>query len=191
MQNTNTIFHINNNKVVNIKSEILCREAEDDIFYFNKINSAYKKLQEAVKLSPYHLKSLLLLADICIIKGYIKKALNLYHTAEKLSASAKTFASIAYCYYRLNQYNKALEYCNTAVEEIRTDNFSLYPQITELKINVLIAQKRYKQAYITFIQAQNILDANSLKSIYNINYDLLNEKINLQKKLKSSNLKIV
>ena len=191
MQNTNTNLYINNNNIINIKSEILCREAEDDFFYFYKINTAYKKLNEAVKLSPFHLKSILLLADICVLKGFIKKALKLYLTAEKLSFSTKTTAAIAYCNYRLCNYNTALDYCNKAIEDITINDFSLYPQILELKINILISKRQYKQAYIAFIQAQNILDENSLKSIYNINYDLLNEKINLQKKLKMSNLKIV
>ena len=58
-------------------------------------------------------------------------------------------------------------------------------------MNILLEMKKYKQAYITFIQAQNVMDTVSLKNIYNSNYELINEKLKLQKKLKQSHLKIV
>lgn len=192
MQNTNNISYIKESKIINIKSEILCREAEDDFFYFNKINLAYKKLLEAVKLTPYHLKSVMLLADISFIKGYTKKALELYKRAEEISApNAKIYASIANCEYCSENNIKALEYCEKAINVLNNENYMLFSQIFEIKINILMKQKRYKQAYIAFIQSQNILDNSSLKAIHNINYEVLNEKINLQKKLKLSNLKII
>lgn len=192
MQNINNVSYINQNKVINIKTELLCREAEDDFFYFNKVNTAYKKLLEAVSLTPFHLKSLLLLADISFIKGYTKKALELYLRAERINSSnPKILASIANCYSVLKEFSLSLKYCDKAIDKVGTENYSLYSQILEIKINVLTEQKRYKEAYVVFIQAQNILDSTSLKTIYNTNYELLNEKINLQKKLKRSNLKIV
>ena len=61
----------------------------------------------------------------------------------------------------------------------------------EIKIDSLVNLKRYKEAYVAFIQAQNILDIISLKTIYSSNYELINEKIKLQNKLQHSNLKIV
>lgn len=191
MQNSNTINYINNGKIINMKSELLCREAEDDFFYFNKINTAYKKLNEAVKLSPFHIKSIMLLADICFIKGYIKKALSLYKKAANLHENAKVFGAIAACYNSLNEYNLALNACNKAVSLITEEEGSLLLQIAELKINILIALKKYDLAFMTFSKLRRISDNNLLQLIYNINYEKLTEKINLQKKLKQSNLKIV
>ena len=60
MQNTSDISYINKSKVINIKTELLCREAEDDFYYFNNVNAAYRKLKKAVELSPFHTKSILL-----------------------------------------------------------------------------------------------------------------------------------
>lgn len=192
MQNTNNISYINKNKVINIKSEILCREAEDDFFYFNKVNVAYKKLKEAVTLTPFHLKSVILLADIHFIKGQTKKALELYLRAEEISASnARVLAAIANCNYVLGNYTESLFYCERAIEKLDYENYALFSQIFEIKINILMEQKKYKQAYIAFIQAQNILDNTSLRVIYNINYELLSEKISLQKRIQKSNLQIV
>ena len=192
MQNITNKSYINSKKIINIKSELLCREAEDDFFYFNNVNIAYKKLCEAVKLSPNHLKSIILLADVSFVKGYIKKALELYIKAENLgNNSAKIYASIANCYNILKCYDKALEFCNKALDIIGNEAFSIYSQIIEIKINILIMKKMYKQAYVTFIQAQNIIDKNSLKSIYNINYEILNKKLNIQKRLNKTHLKIV
>ena len=189
MQNTNIKSYINSNKIVNIKSEILCREAEDDFFYFHKVNTAYKKLCEAVKLTPSHTKSVLLLADVCFIKGYINKALNLYLQALQYIKQPRLYAAAANCYNIKGDYALALKYCDLAIEFMTEEHLSLYSQVTEMKINIFISQKQYKQAYNTFLKAKNILDNNS--GIYNINYEILSAKIDLQKKLKQSNLKIV
>lgn len=192
MQNTSNISYINNSKVINIKSEILCREAEDDFYYFNNVNAAYKKLKLAVELTPYHLKSLLLFADVCFVKGLIKNALELFIRAEKISPlNTKVMASIANCSYVLGDYQTALEYIEKTIVRLNDDSISLHSQLLEIKISILMAEKKYNDAYVAFIQAQNILDSNSLKSIYNVSYEILSEKIKLQKKLKKSNLKIV
>ncbi len=190
MHNYNNISYINN-KIINIQSEILFREAEDDLFYFNKINSAYKKLQKGIKLTPCHYKSIMLLADICIIKGYYNKALNLYKEAEHICDSFKISASICNCYYLMKMDKEALKYCEKALQNFDGDNFLLYSQITEIKVNILINLKLYKKAYKTVLKSKNIIDAISLKNIYNTEYELLNGKINLQKKIKYSGLKIV
>lgn len=192
MQNTSNILQINKSKVINIKSELLCREAEDDFYYFNNVNAAYKKLKLAVELTPYHLKSLLLYADVCFVKGLIKNALELFVRAEKISPlNTKVLASIANCSYVLGDYSIALQYIEKTIELLNDESISLHSQLLEIKINILMAEKRYNDAYVAFIQAQNILDSNSLKSIYNVSYEILSEKIKLQKKLKKSNLKIV
>ncbi len=192
MQNVNNTSYINKNKIINIKSEVLFREAEDDLFYFNKINSAFKKLKTALELTPYHYKSIVMYADICFMKGYIKKALRYYLKAgEILQSDAKVQAAICNCYNIMKDYKNALKYCKKAITLLNYQNFSLLSQLIEIKINILVSQKKYKQAYITFIQAQNILDNNSLNIIYNENYNLINEKIKLQKKLLHSHLKIV
>lgn len=192
MQNTSNIPHINKSKVINIKSELLCREAEDDFFYFNNVNAAYKKLRLAVELTPYHFKSLLLFADVCFVKGLINNALELFVRAEKISPlNTKVLASIANCNYVLGDYSTALQYIEKTIELLNDESISLHSQLLEIKINILMAEKRYNDAYVAFIQAQNILDSNSLKSIYNVSYEILSEKIKLQKKLRKSNLKIV
>lgn len=192
MQNTSNIPHIDKSKVINIKSELLCREAEDDFYYFNNVNAAYKKLKLAVELTPYHLKSLLLYADVCFVKGLIKNALELLVRAEKISPlNIKVLASIANCSYVLGDYSTALQYIEKTIELLNDESISLHSQLLEIKINILMAEKRYNDAYVAFIQAQNILDSNSLKSIYNVSYEILSEKIKLQKKLRKSNLKIV
>lgn len=192
MQNTSDILYTDRTKVINIKSEILCREAEDDFFYFNNLNAAYKKLKKAVELTPFHQKSVLLYADVCFVKGMIKEALELYSRIEKISPlNIKVLSSIANCNYVLGNYSISLEYINKTLELLNDENISLQAQLLEIKINILMAERKYKDAYIAFIKSQNILDSHSLKNIYNISYEVLEEKINLQKRLKKSNLKIV
>ena len=74
---------------------------------------------------------------------------------------------------------------------IQNEIEAFYFQIIEIKINSLIGLKKYKQAYMTFIQCQSLLEQIDLLNIYNQNFYLINQKIKLQNKLKKSNLKIV
>ena len=191
MQNSNKYSYINN-KVINIKSELLFREAEDDFYYFNKINNAYKKLTQAVRLTPTHLKSIILLANICFIKGKIKKALSLYSIAKNISPNNnKITAAIANCNYVLGNYSQALIYIEKSIKKVSFENCEFYSQLLEIKINILFEQKKYKEAYSTFINFKNNLRKISFITDYNINYELLSKKIDLQKKVQKSNLKIV
>lgn len=189
MQNISNSLFINSKKVINMKSELLFREAEDDFFYFNKINSALKKLELAIKLTPSHTKSIMLCADIYFIKGNIKKALSYYKMAQ--TQTPRNIASIANCFYVLKEFENALIFADKAIDMLKNEDVLLYSQLVEIKINSLIELKKYKQAYIVFIQSQNILDTYSLKHIYTSNYELLNDKLKLQKKLRHSGLKIV
>ena len=192
MQNISNLSYIGSKKVINMRSEVLFREAEDDFFYFNKINSALKKLEEAVKLTPSHTKSLMMCADIYFMKGNIKKALATYQNAYLYGQSgARCIAAISNCFYALKDYEQALMWVDKALNALDREDYSLYSQLIEIKINVLVEMKRYKQAYVVFIQSQNVLDIISLKNIYNSNYELINEKLQLQKKLRASRLQIV
>ena len=192
MQNYNNPSILNEEKIINIKSEVLFREAEDEFYYFYNLSKAQKKLKEAIDLTPNHIKSIMLYANVCYVKGQIKKALNLYKKSEELNnKDSRILASIANCYKSLENYTEALTYTDKALALLKLENNHLYSQLIEIKIDSLVNLKKYKEAYITFIQAQNILDIISLKAIYNSNYELINEKIKLQNRLKRSNLKIV
>ncbi|MCD7879983.1 MAG: hypothetical protein LUG16_08645 [Candidatus Gastranaerophilales bacterium] len=186
MQNTSNFEYITNAKVINIKSEMLFRQAEDELFYNNEINSAQKKLELSVKLTPAYLKSIILLADIYFLKGKIKKALDLYHRANKINPkNLKVLSSLCNAYYVLNNYEQTLKYYNLAVENIKNIEDSIFlSQLTEIKIDVLIQQKQYQKAYALYAQMQNTSKRKFLKNI-------LDKKIKLKNKLFRSNLRIV
>ena len=50
MQNFGDISYLDSKKIIDIRSEVLFREAEDDFYYFSNINSALKKLKKAKKI---------------------------------------------------------------------------------------------------------------------------------------------
>ncbi len=188
MQNSNNTSFFYNTKIINIKSELLFREAEDDFFYFNHINLAEKKLKNAINLTPLHFKSIMLLANIYFIKGYTKKALNLYIQANNISKNNYTvLASIANCYSNLEENNNALKFCNKALDLLKNENFNLFSQLIEIKIQALINLKKYKQAFSTYMNAKNTLDIFSIKMINSLNYD----KMKKHNKLYYSYLHIV
>lgn len=189
MRNIENYDYIKKSNIINLKSEILFREAEDDFFYFNGLSSAERKLQTAIKLTPNHIKSIVLLADICFIKGKIKKALKLYIQADFISGNnPKIIAAIANCYYSLQMYNLAIKYSQSALKLIKGSNFELHSQIIEIKINALYELKRYKRAFYLYnIYKNNFYGENSIC----LNYNELKEKLDLREKLNRSKLKVV
>ncbi len=174
------------NNVININSERLFREAEEELYYLNNINSAYKKLKQSVLLTPNHLKSIIMLADIAFLKGHIRKALELYNTACQIkSGDFRIYASIANCYNELDKKENALKYCEFALGCKNIENYSLFNQLLEIKIELLISKKDYEHAYLS------LLEFKKQSEKFDFNYDFLHNKIVLQRKLLNSNLKIV
>ena len=192
MQNTGNLLYRDSKKIINLKSEVLFREAEDDFFYFNKINSAFKKLTLAVELTPSHTKSLMLLADICFMKGDIKLALKYYQQAEVIcSDKSKIYASLSNCYYALKDFTSAIKYADKSLQLLKSDDFSLYSQLVEIKVNSLVELKKYFEANDLFVQSKNYMDSLTFKSLYNSTFELINEKLKLKKRLAEVRLRIV
>ena len=192
MQNSGNLLYRDSKKVINLKSEVLFREAEDDFFYFNKINSAFKKLTLAVELTPSHTKSLMLLADICFMKGDIKLALKYYLQAEVIcSDKSKIYASLSNCYYALKDFTSAIKYADKSLQLLKSDDFSLYSQLVEIKVNSLVELKKYSEANDLFVQSKNYMDSLTFKSLYNSSFELINEKLKLKKRLQEVKLRIV
>ena len=192
MQNSGNLLYRDNKKVINLQSEVLFREAEDDFYYFNKVNLAYKKLSKAVDLTPFHTKSLMLLADICFMKGDVKLALNYYQQAEIVSADKpKVYASLSNCYYALKDFSNAVKFADKSLEMLRSDDFSLYSQLVEIKVNSLVELKKYSEANEIFTQSRNYMDSLTFKSLYNTSFELINEKLKLKKKQQQVKLRIV
>ncbi len=192
MQNINNISYINISKVININSEVLFREAEDDFYYFNKINLAYKKLKQAVKLTPSHKKSLVLAGNICFIKGHLKKALHFYLEADKFSSpNCKIYSLICNCYFSMQNYKKALEYSNMALELLEEEDLELYYQLLELRVSIFYKLKEYKKAYAILTKIKKRINLIPDNNFYVTNSELLIEKIKLQKKIKTFGLQII
>ena len=192
MQNSNNPEYLNNRKIINIKSEILFREAEDDFFYFGNINSALKKLNLAIELTPNHTKSFILCADAYYLKGNYKKALENYQKVlisdEK---NTRILGAIASCYFSLREYQRTIKYINKALNALKHEEFSLFEQLLELKINTYLELKEYEKAIEIYNEVKTIAEKVSYKQIYASNFELLNERLKKQEKLKKLGLKIV
>ena len=192
MQNSNDSLYLNNKKIINIKSEVLFREAEDDFFYFGNLNSALKKLNMAIELTPTHTKSCVLCADAYFIKGNYKKALENYKKAlETAPKNTKILGAIASCYFSLKEFHRAIKFINKALKVIQQDEFSLFEQLLELKINTYLELKEYEKAIEMYDEIKVIAERVSYKQVYASNFELLNEKLKKQQKVKKLGLKIV
>lgn len=192
MQNNFKYFDFNISNVVNIESERLFREAEDNFLYFNSPAKALKQLNKAIDLSPFHHKSLVMKGDIKFIKGKIDEALKLYTMANKINPNdSKILGAIATCYESKQNYTEALGYCEKAFHYIDENNTPIYSSLYELKISIMLKLKKYEQAKRFMKYSKNHLlteDMNFLKSNCK---KIINEKIEIKNRIKNSNLKAV
>ncbi|MDD3238415.1 MAG: tetratricopeptide repeat protein [Candidatus Gastranaerophilales bacterium] len=180
-----------NADVINIKSEILYREAEDNFFYFNKLKKAVRNLNTALKLTPNHAKSLILMGDIRFIQGKTKEALNYYLQANELRPdNAKILGGIANCYSYISNPQKAILYCDRAFSNINCDNEELYSSLYEIKISNLLNEKKYTKAGLFIKKAEKAL---TMEDFFNLipQKTALNIKLALQNRIKSNSLKLI
>lgn len=191
MQNNHTIALKKATNIINLKSEILFREAEDCFLYFNETEEAIVKLDEAIKLSPFHHKSLILKGDIYFITGRIDEALNLYKQAEMSSKNnSKILASIATCLESKEDYTNALSYCDKAFVFINEYNCELYVSLYELKSSILLKLKRYEQAKKFIAGAKHNLSFEEISAL-KTHKEIINFKLKLKEKLKVANLQVL
>ena len=174
--------------VININTEKLYREAEDCFFYFNRYKKAIEKLNEAIKLTPAHAKSLKLRGDINYALGNIDGALEDYTSAAALKPNdAILLASISSLYEILGKYELALAFCEDAMNKINIYTNRIFSQLCELKINILISMQRYSEAenYLNFAKRRF-----SPEELYGT-HEYLKKKLELIEKINNLSLKIV
>lgn len=177
--------------VINIKSEILFREAEDCFLYFNQIKKAVKKLDEAIELTPNHHKSLALKGDILYVKGKINEALDVYTQANKFSKNdSKILGSMAICLEAKEEYEKAMYYCDKAFFFINENNCQILQSLYELKISILLKLKEYEKAEKMFSEAKYNLSVDEIVSLKS-HKEVINLKLRIREKLKTSNLQVL
>ena len=126
------------------------------------------------------------------MKGDIKLALKYYQQAELFcSDKSKIYASFSNCYYALKDFSLAIKFADKSLKLLKSDDFSLYSQLIEIKVNSLVELKKYSEANEIFTQSRNYMDSLTFKNLYNSSFELINEKLNLKKKLQKVNLRIV
>lgn len=188
----NTTLEKNRKFIVDIRAEKLFREAEDDFFYFGKINDAIEKLEKALMFSPQMIKALLMRANIDVIEGALESALGFYLLAETYSPdNVKVLAGLANIYEMKGQNDKALEYIEKAFD-VGFSKFSpLNKVLIDLKFTVLVKQKKYLEAQRIIEKSKYVLSENDFREIQLSNLSILKQKISLQKRLEKTNLKLV
>ncbi len=177
--------------VINIKSEILFREAEDNFLYFNQLEKSKDKLLESLELTPIHYKSNILLGDIYFIKGNFTEAFECYKKAEiTFKNDPKVLASIANCFEVMGDFLSALKYCEKAFLNINDDNVQLLPSLYELKIKILVQLKKYESAKQIIDKAKRFLSIDEIITI-NSHKNELTKKLSLIKKVESLKLQVL
>lgn len=189
IQNSKILYDDN---VLNINSERLYREAEDDFFYFGKIKSAEKKLKSAIEYSPCHIKSLKLIGDIYFVSGRMKKAFDYYSQAAALKPSdAVILASLASVSETLGNFETALQFVNLAFQNLKTQDVHIFASLSSLKVSLLINLQKYTEAKNFLENAKKRLSFEESGRLATLGHEVLKKKLALKEKMEKLNIKVV
>lgn len=177
--------------ISDLRSERLYREAEDELFYFDNIESAEEKIELALSYFPYFIKARVMNANIKILKGEYEKAIDIYLAAEKIApANVNVLAGLANLYEITDNLLLANKYVNKSLS-CGFINAELRKNLIELKISILIRMKKYKEAKSLIDSAKYELNSEELKELQAKNLSVIKNKLQLHKKLNKLNLKLV
>ncbi len=178
--------------VLNINSERMYRQAEDDFFYFFQTKKAEKKLKAVLKFDPCHIKSMKLLGDVYFTDGKTDKAFEYYSRAAALKPEdAKILANLASVNEISGRYEIALQFTETAFKNLKINDTILFSELSALKINLLIKLQKYSDAQKFLENTNRRLSYQDNGKYTSIGYDILKKKIKLKEKIKRLNIQVV
>lgn len=189
LKNSKILFDDN---VLNIDTERYYREAEDYFFYFDRADKAIKLLKKAIKLTPYHVKSLKFLGDVYFAIGKMKKAFDYYSQAAALKpCDATIMSSMATICDALNDSKNALAFLDLAFEYLTIEDMRLYAQFCDLKFSLLVKMQKYADAKKFLDTVNKRLPVEEKGLVASVNRDILKKKLSLKERMDNLNIKVV
>ena len=181
-----------NRGVLDLRSERLYREAEDEFYFFDNCKAVEKKLKKALDFSPSFVKALVLLANLYLYCGKIEKSLDFYKQAELIDANdVKVLAGLANLYEMLGEYKHAYDYVDKALLVTQFVSPALKKSLIELKSIILFKLKKYDEAKLFIEKSRSVLTQNDINEIKAGNFVELNHKLKLQQKIKNMHLSLI
>lgn len=178
--------------VTDVRAERLFREAEDDFFYFNKIEAAITKIEKALEYTPNMLKAIIMRANIAFLEGNFEQALDFYQKAESLAPqNTKALSGLANVYEVCNNNTKSLEYINKALCILTSDSAQLKKALIDLKSTVLVKLGKYSEAKRLIDESRYAFSDDDFHDLQINNLSTINHKLELREKLKRIKLKLV
>lgn len=188
-KNSKILFDDN---VLNIDTERYFREAEDYFFYFDRTDKAISLLKKAIKLTPYHVKSLKFLGDIYFATGKMKKAFDYYSQAAALKPCDSTVMSaMAAVCDALNDFKNALAFLDLAFEYLTIEDMRLFAQFCDLKFSLLVKMQKYSEAKKFLDTVNKRLPMEETGLVTSVNRDILKKKLSLKERMENLNIKVV
>lgn len=178
--------------ISDVRAEKLFREAEDDFFYLNDIESAISKIEKALEFAPNVLKIILMRANMALIEGELEKALEFYKRAELIAPkNEKVLAALANIYEICSDYDKSLEYIDRALANLNLKFSPLRTALIDLKSNIYMKQKKYSEASKVIDVAKYSMITPDFRELSASNIAAIKRKLEIQKKIKNVGLYLV
>lgn len=136
-----------NNKVADLDTQRLIREANNYFIHFRDYETALKKITEALKLNPNRIKALILKGEILFRMERKNESLEYFDKAINTDPCCiEAYGSKAGTLDILGKQREALACCQKAFENISSRDIHLLPALYDQKIALLLRLKKYKEA---------------------------------------------
>ena len=155
-------------QIINFLAEKYYKIAYDTFFYIEDNKKAAKYIEQALRLSPEHLKTLRLKGRMLLLEDRIKEALDVWLKLWNLGEDDfETASKLAYCYAQKGDYPLALEFCEKSALRVSLEEREKMYSLYRLKIDLLLSAKRPASAFKLFKNALKMLGSSYARELKN------------------------
>ncbi len=156
-------------KVIDFQAEKFLRQACDYFYFLDNTKLALKCVEIALRHNPKHARAICLKGEILLYGDNVSDAIKYFLEYEKyVPSDYRNLANLATCFEMVCDFESALEYCNSAIENFgESDEFEFLHALYELKISLLVKTGDEVRAFEFLSSLNSILfDEEYRKMVY-------------------------
>lgn len=129
--------------IISFKAEKNYRIAYDSFYYIEDNKKAHKYIERALEDTPEHIKALKLKSALLILEYKLDEALDVLNKLDKITnGDFEIYSKLAYCYLGLQNYKKALEFCEKSALCVNLGDWEKMSVLYKLKIDLYLDMGR-------------------------------------------------
>lgn len=146
------------NKVSNLSAHRIYKEVETEAMQTYNYGKLLTKVQKVTKADPMFDKAYVLQGEIFLSLNRFNDAIKVFDKALAANPhNARAYAAKALIYDIKNFNDKALEYCNKALECVNPNEADLLPSLFDQKLTILSKLQDEEAINLTLLSAEELL----------------------------------